>query len=89
MECGCGAPGIAGYSLPKTLCPQRFHRRIVGHQRCAFDDRLCGEHAIERIAMRVIEAACLECVLIGDGEMGKSVCDDEFVELADGHFGAG
>ena len=75
-------------SLPKALGPQQFHCRIVGHERCAFDDRLRGEHAIERITMRVVEAARLECVLIGDGEMNESVCDYEFVEPANGRFGA-
>ena len=75
-------------ALPKALCPQQFHCRIVGDECCALNDRLCGERAIKMIAMGVVEATRLERVLVGEGKMDEAVCDDEFVELADGRFGA-
>lgn len=52
---------------PDLIDAKSMHCRIVANQSCAFAQRLCRQHSIKRIAMRGVESACQECMLIGDG----------------------
>jgi len=74
--------------LPITLCAKQLHSGIVGDECCAFDNGLCGEHAVEWVAMLDVEPICLERMLVGDGEVAEAVGDDKCIEFAERALGA-
>jgi hypothetical protein len=67
--------------LPKALRTQQLHRWVVADDCGALQNRLRGEHAVERVAMRMGKSARLDGVLIGNGKVRKTVGFDQFAEL--------
>ena len=80
---------LAIYGLPNSFRANLYDRNVIGHERRVFDDRLSGEHAVEWIAMFSVECSGGNRMLIGDGQMRKSVGGDEFAKVCHRVFSAG